>query len=399
MAEPRRIRVMISSRAETTVPFPEGAQKLQELREELRKKLEKVKLFGKQLFDVWISGEAEVAPGSERDVWRESLREVRRADVVLVLYNGDAGWAIPDGTIGICHDELREALDQAPAKVRIIEIPRSEDQAEDSAEAKRNERFREWIEDQALWRTQVKTKAKLDTAARSALRAGMDDLIALGSLGARKGSLAFGTSLRWDLLSFEARRKVMRQELRAAMRPRSVFDDLSDAPEHGMVVKLRGDVTKSGRRRMHQVYFHCDAIPAAMGIAAAREMVGQPFLGIHQQAERLKHYKAKGPVHLIGCHRTVTESQAMRILGFPDATIISAPFGIYVADDLQKIQMLFVPGCRHPSAIHSGVQRMFMWLSQSGEEIRLAERADSRYRILQAIHGEQPDNARASEVL
>ena len=420
MAQLRRIKVMISSRENTTVSFTDGKMKLYDLRKELKKTIEAETLFGEALFEVWISEEA--TQGGEKNFWEESLEQARQADVFVALYNGHAGWARPEALIGICHDELRTALDQAPAKVRVVEVPLS--RGSTGHYAKRNKTFREWIGEMALWRMKVESKAKCVEAVKLAIRSTMEDLLSAGSLEVRKGRSAWGTSLKWDLLSFEDRRYVMRKELRSAMVWKSMHKTLLDAPREGVVVELTGDVVgadhnKDGTRRkngpllteryVRKVYFHCDAIPAAMTIPAARELVGQPFLRIREQAQLLENYerrirdptslleghepvKVVGPVHLIACHRTVTEAQAMRILGFPDATIISAPFGIYVADDLQKIQLLFIPGCRSPQAIESAVLRMFMWLEQSGEEIHVAERAVSRRRIIKTIAKEAPDN-------
>jgi hypothetical protein len=67
--------------------------------------------------------------------------------------------------------------------------------------------------------------------------------------------------------------------------------------------------------------------------------------------------KRSGPVHLIGCHKTATETQATRLLGFPDATVVSTPFGVYVADNLQKVQLAFIGNCRDEANTHGdGVQ-------------------------------------------
>ena len=77
-----------------------------------------------------------------------------------------------------------------------------------------------------------------------------------------------------------------------------------------------------------------------------------------------------GPVHLIACHKTVTESQAIRQLGFPDAIVVSAPFGIYVADDVQKIQMVFIANCRDESTTQAHVQRFLQWLDEQSVNIR-----------------------------
>ena len=36
----------------------------------------------------------------------------------------------------------------------------------------------------------------------------------------------------------------------------------------------------------------------------------------------------------------------MRQLGFAEATIVNAPFGIYVADDVLKMQFVYFTNCR-----------------------------------------------------
>jgi len=51
------------------------------------------------------------------------MRQVREANIVLVLYNGVSGWANRNGEIGICHGELQTALAETPGKVRLIELP------------------------------------------------------------------------------------------------------------------------------------------------------------------------------------------------------------------------------------------------------------------------------------
>lgn len=129
------------------------------------------------------------------------------------------------------------------------------------------------------------------------------------------------------------------------------------------------------------------AIPAALTVSAAKEMVGQPFLRDHKLSSTLTKGKKKrgGPIHVIACHKGATEAQATRLLGFPDATVVSAPFGIFVADNVQKVQFAFIVNCRDESTTRHGVQRFFEWLAQSGEEALVAERAKARGRIVAAI--------------
>ena len=95
-----------------------------------------------------------------------------------------------------------------------------------------------------------------------------------------------------------------------------------------------------------------------------------------------------GPLHIIACHRGATETQATKLLGFPDATVVSAPFGVFVADNIQKIQFAFIVNYRDESTTIHGVQRFFSWLEQSGEDELVAKRAKSRAIIVQAIANE-----------
>jgi hypothetical protein len=135
------------------------------------------------------------------------------------------------------------------------------------------------------------------------------------------------------------------------------------------------------------------AIPAALTVSAAREMVGQPFLRDHELSSVLSRRKRTcgGPVHVIACHKTATEAQAIRLLGFPDATVVSAPFGVFVADGVQKVQFAFIVNCRDESTTRHGAQRFFEWLAQTGEAALVAERAQARARIVAAVAKENRD--------
>ena len=137
-----------------------------------------------------------------------------------------------------------------------------------------------------------------------------------------------------------------------------------------------------------KIAFSCDSIPASMSTAAARELVGQPFLRDHEICQQLPA-KVHDPVHLIACQKAITEAKALRQLGFPDAIVVSAPFGVYVADDIQKIQMVFIANCRDETSTRQHVQRFLQWLSQQGEDRLLAQRAQSRRRIGNLLAKEQ----------
>ena len=75
----------------------------------------------------------------------------------------------------------------------------------------------------------------------------------------------------------------------------------------------------------------------------------------------------------------------MRQLGFPDATIVKTRFGVYVADNVQMIQMVFLADCRDEDTTHSAVAAFFEWLYVAEEERRLCMRAEGRRQIVRAI--------------
>ncbi len=90
-------------------------------------------------------------------------------------------------------------------------------------------------------------------------------------------------------------------------------------------------------------------------------------------------------MHLIACHKGVTEKQATDLLGFADATVVTPGFGVYVADNVQKVQLLLLAECRDETTTRHAVQRAMDWLERSGEEKYLAQRAKARRRIIRTI--------------
>jgi hypothetical protein len=297
------------------------------------------------------------------------LQAVKDCDILVSLSNGNAGWAKNGGDIGICHAELMKGLSHAPGKVRLISlgnVPITK-----NPEGQRNERFQSYLETQILFHgNTVTTESELKARVKEAI---LDALLCLAQAGVReasKGKFHAGEALDWSRLDFRARREAMRQVLRDAMRQRA---GSKDDGSH-LIVKLGSTDT----------VVVPDAIPASLSVGAAKEMVGQPFLRDHELSAALTG-KRGGPVHIIGCHKNATESQAIKLLGFPDATVVSPPFGVFVADNIQKVQFAFITNCRDETTTRHGVQRFFEWLEQTGEERLVAERAKSRGRIVRAI--------------
>jgi len=368
MAKLSKLRVMISSRCDDYFPIDQKITTLSSIRKTLKKEIEAMEIAGKKAFEVWIN--EEVPPqGGTWDSWDVCMEAVKDCDILIALSNGNAGWANSAGAIGICHAELMTGLSNAHAKVRLVSlgnVPLS-----DTAEGIRNSRFQEYVAKQSLFRGGAVTTAdQLTKRVKEALNDAVLCLAQAGVRDASKGKFHSGEALDWSRLDFITRQLKMIDVLRNSLLARTDSTDVSGK----VFVRMAG----------HDVLFEPHAIPAALSVGPARELVGQPFLRDHLLAGALRSNRG-GPVHVIACHKTATETQASKLLGFPDATVVTAPFGVFVADPIQKVQFVFITNCRDESNTRHGVQRFIEWLIQTGEEVALANRALARARIVKAI--------------
>lgn len=192
-----------------------------------------------------------------------------------------------------------------------------------------------------------------------------------------KGNYYAGEALSWSRMDFQKRRDVTTQ----------VVAEYLSQLQHAQRIENSANIVacKIGGKK---VVFVCDCIPASMSTPAARELVGQPFLKDYQLCDRMTNGMC-GPVHIIACQKGVTESQAMKQLGFPDAIFVPGPFGVYVADDIQKIQMVFIANCRDETSTRHHVQRFLQWLDEQSEAALMADRAKSRHKIVKCIADQQ----------
>ena len=138
-----------------------------------------------------------------------------------------------------------------------------------------------------------------------------DAVISLTQAGVHdigKARFDSGAALDWSRLNFSKRQGEMVRVLREALLARS-----GSTEDSGKVFV---------RMNKQEILTEPHAIPAALTVGAARELVGQPFLRDHLLAAFLSG-KRGGPLHIIACHKTATESQAAKLLGFPDATFVT----------------------------------------------------------------------------
>jgi hypothetical protein len=359
---------MVSSQCKRA--FPKGGRTLTAIRQDIRDKLEGATLFDAPLFEVWINEDAPAA-GLEQNSWEKCLTSVRQADILIVLDAGHAGWARSSGDVGICHAELMTAFNAAPAKVRIIPIRGSE--ALDDEDSARNQRFEQYVGQINAFSPPVYTESDLMKAVENAVVDAVSSLTELGVREARKGRFHSGDALEWSKLNFAEREERMVATLQAAL-----------AEARG--VSLRDGVVTmplaSGK-----IAFHLHASPGALSVTASRERVGRPFLEDHRHVDGYRSDTA-GPVHLVACQSGATEAQARTILGFPDTTVISAPFGVFVADQTQQIQFALLKDCRDETTTRSAAHRFFDWLRETGEEAAVLDRAQKRRRVVNAIAAE-----------
>jgi hypothetical protein len=359
---------MISSRCSDTIQYNGKDQSLEVLRRDLKSKLEAIRLGGKQVFKVWIH-EDESTASALLNNWEECMEKSREADVFIVLYNGRSGWLgasnpVKDG-VGICEAELSAAFNNSPAKVRSIQF-KTLVKAEPGSP---DESFQKYVRMRKIPGAQVETGEKALERAEELAAAIVLSLAREGVGVNSSGSYYAGEALVWSRLNFHKRRAAMTGAVVALLRKR----------EGGTVEQPTKDVAVV-RISDSQIGFVCDSIPASMSTASARELVGQPFLNDHLHTEKWDAL-VNGPVHVIACQKAVTESQAVRQLGFPDAVVVSAPFGIYVADDVQKIQMAFIANCRDKTTTRANVQAFLNWLSEHGEAKYLVQRAIQRRQL------------------
>jgi len=367
MARSSKLTVMISSRCETQFPLKTG-RKLSDIRKDLKRDIEAIEIDGRKLFEVFINESAPPKAGT-RDSWDQCIKAVKDCDILLVVSNGEAGWAANGGELGICHAEMMTGLSLAPAKVRLIALPNVPVAPGEAGQ--RNQRFQEEVGKQTLFRGgAVNDEAALKSRIFEALYDAVVALAQAGVADAARGKYDSGAALDWSRLDFRARQDRMVSIVREALLARQASKEAGG----------RIFVSLNGRNVLVEVH----AIPAALTVGPAREMVGQPFLRDHELSQSLEA-EVGGPLHVIACHRTATESQAVKLLGFPDATIVSAPFGVFVADPVQKVQFAFITNCRDEANTRHGVQRFFEWLRQTNEEANVANRARSRAHIVRAV--------------
>lgn len=368
----RKLKLMISSRSDKfSIPDGSGGKmSLRDARLQLKSDLEGASFLGGGLLDVWIN-EAEDGD-HDTTAWDECILNAEKCDLFISLYDGSAGWAPDGGAVGICQAEFDAALRIAPGKVKVIRLPG----ARMNPSKPHENRFHDTLTKASRFETHVKNdwpelREKFQGLARQMILKAAQE----GAREFRKSGANVGKALDWSRMTFVERSEALASAISQALEDRGA----TLLPSNGVRA-----VTKVADS---ELIFCCHGSPRSLSVAAAREIVGQPFLRDHELIEGAA-LNVGGPVHLIGCPKGVTESQAVTLLGFPDFTVVEGSFGVYAADKTQKIQLCLLRDCADPGSTHNAVGRFFEWLDRSGELELLSERAEARRRIIDAVLAE-----------
>lgn len=382
MPKSEKIRVMISSRCEAKIPYKGNQEKLSELRKILQEDIQRLVLWSGQerLCDCWINEDSAGAPVNET-WWEHCLDQARRADVVIVLYNGESGGSIKKQPMGICHAELEAALNTESKKVRGIPLLPLAALPTDPLQRTCDEAFRDYVVSLDIFGPPAKTGEDLINRVHQEVRQAVVDLVQSAAVTPDLTKSNTGQALAWHRMSYLQRRDAMRDEIGKVLKATSGSKPGKSKP--GEDEWMTFWVTIDGKKLLAPIH----AVPAGLSQSAAREKVGQPFLLDHKLHGALASGDG-GPMHIVACYKGATESQALKMLGFPDATVVPGRFGLHVADSVQKIQFVLLKNCQSPTATRSALTAWLEWLRRSDEDKQVAKRAMARKSIIAAIDKE-----------
>jgi hypothetical protein len=361
-----KIRIMLSSRNDDHYPLS-SAVSLTQIRKKLKEEIEGSKLLEKEVYEVWINEAA--AGDATTPSWDQCINQARECDIFIAVSNGNAGWlgTGSNATVGICQAELEAAYAAAPAKVFLVNIYQKGGHKEPKRTA--DLEFRKFIKGLNLMERRPKNQQELETTVKDIVVQATLELFHRGARDAKRGMPNMGSALDWSRLNYETRAAKMRESALAA---------LGNKVPHGKDLA-------APRISKKKILCVVSAIPDAMSIPMARELVGQPHLRDHSLNNNLASNDG-GPVHFIACHKGVSQMQALRMLGFPDATVVSGPSWLYVVDPVQRIQLVFILQCRNDVSTRLGIQNFLAWLNggsrQAGD---LVSHARKRKAVVKAL--------------
>jgi hypothetical protein len=376
----RHLRIMLSSRNNDLIPDGTSSVNLSSVRTEIQKELQAEEFLGHALLDAWIN-EAAGAEAGDFTAWDACLKEVDDADILIVIYNGEAGWTKDPGGIGICHHEMSHAWHKTPGKVFLIRMKFDSDKsgklrspAEAAKRNMQNRAFAEFLDRVSPFTAFASNREDLKAQVKLATRKAITKYFELARRGMHMGAISPGPALDWSRMNYDDRKAAIE------MVGRDYFVARGAKKENVNLVWEWG-----GEKMLVRVH----GVPASFGIAEARERVGRPYLKDHTFLDGKEMVGIVGPLHVILCHKNITESQVISFMGHPDLFIVKSATGFLVADRITFVQAIFLTNAIDEDAIRAILQSMFEWVESQAQEMgNIVARARSRAAILRAMAAE-----------
>ena len=360
-----RIKVFLSSRVNSDFSGLDQSYSMKDLRAFISDSLESASFLGEKIIEV-VKNEDNFNADLSRNAFDNCMQTLRICNIIIILYNGEAGWAITDySTNGICHEEFLLAVNEFGTMSYMIDLSHFFRNSVDAKAKARNDQFRQDIT------SYFRHKENIQATTVKELTAKVEKQIKKYVLNALQKSFAtqkkqaaaysvYGQTLDWSKLNYEKREEALLNVLEAAIRDLPLLDN----------------VTKSAH-----------AIPDKMSVADARNRIGRPFM--HDYEILSKEKKEQGVIHFIAVYGNATETQAKDLVGYPDLTVIKTPFGFYLWEHIVHIQIFFLVKCVNGPTIGTRISELINWLNSSKESSKIVPRAQGRLLILKAMKQSQ----------
>jgi hypothetical protein len=358
-----KLKIFLSSRVNSSFEGLDLPFTLTELRQYIRESIEAETFLGEKVFEV-VTNETSFNGDFTKDAFDNCLDTMRLCNIIVVFYNGEAGWSAEDTpTNGICHEEFLVAIDNFSGMTWAMDLTKYFTLPGDGPAKEKNDAFTGDINRSFRHMEKISSSESVEDLKKTVLKQVKGYLLDAvdKSFKTRKeevlASNVFGATLDWSKLTYSERQEEMKGQLK------SIF---SAIPGFNEVIKE----------------FH--SIPDNMSVADARNMIGRPFIEEHELIKGKK--EKKGILHFVAVYGNATEIQVKNLVGYPDLTVIKDSFGYYLWEKNAHIQMFFLTKCINPQKIKTRLSQLVNWLNDSKEKPKIVVRAQARFSILHAMN-------------